>query len=802
MLLFMIELCSRAVVTKISILALVLALFGHDAIAGVSTASERHFEGVRYLTLRNLEVHQQPSSDAYIVADIPRWRMIYATSVEKDGWLSITGAGSRPYPDTYTGNQGEEVGIKNGKFDFKEDRLDRDDYYPLTGFVSSTDLATLDQSSPLPLDRTSLEYLPNTWETLGVKERRFVPRTPTDYPFISAPLVLIKSKGRNYRCSGFVILKPDLVGTSGHCFDSPRDEVYVKFADAGPAVKGHIVGMNYDKSDKGPTLQDWALIKLDSLPRLPVRPLKLPSTGSWLTKGRVDVLTLGFGGDLIDLKKTLYGERGEWSVHGDQCSLPLSLLYASFYKGKTSLSTVSTTSDCILMQGDSGGPMLIWNDDTQEYEVIGIHSYGEFHFSDVRMKFDKEARAAYDRTVKQLTKQWHASPGFPPPGMYAIARKVADNIGYYYAVSGSVLNAAFIDLVLKTAGQHDATQDPLSFLNNDGIAPRSHANDPPAYANQTIASSLDNNDIYRYRSKLYNQAYPLAILDKQYQQKQTSGQTLDLAMLSQGNIPFATYVYVKAFWPAVFLRPLYFLVDESSFKKDSMIKWAARMKLPKESIDDMAQHTDRARVVIVGGDAFFIEKSTGRIFDIERNFLSFTDNELQSMRVGRRYPYDLEDPSNDRVKDLQSDVAETSSLRLSEFGAPTPLSVPGGHRIEISVVWRSILAGLNDPQQKPLIVSAIENATGVPTAINLSFANAGGDFSDNTQSKLRDIMRTLEPDTSRKIIVYCHHSECWLAYNTALRLIALGYKDVNWMRDGIDGWIEAGLPLMSVKAAQ
>ncbi|MNP48229.1 molybdopterin biosynthesis protein MoeB [compost metagenome] len=63
-------------------------------------------------------------------------------------------------------------------------------------------------------------------------------------------------------------------------------------------------------------------------------------------------------------------------------------------------------------------------------------------------------------------------------------------------------------------------------------------------------------------------------------------------------------------------------------------------------------------------------------------------------------------------------------------------------------------------------------------------------------------MSKLDPDKSREIVVYCHHSQCWLAYNAALRLIALGYKNVHWMRDGITGWIETGLPLMLVDQLQ
>jgi rhodanese-related sulfurtransferase len=53
----------------------------------------------------------------------------------------------------------------------------------------------------------------------------------------------------------------------------------------------------------------------------------------------------------------------------------------------------------------------------------------------------------------------------------------------------------------------------------------------------------------------------------------------------------------------------------------------------------------------------------------------------------------------------------------------------------------------------------------------------------------------LKQSKNQTIIVYCHQQNCWLSYNLALRLINLGYRNVHWMRDGIEGWLDEELPL-------
>ncbi|WP_395665231.1 rhodanese-like domain-containing protein [Methylocella sp.] len=44
-------------------------------------------------------------------------------------------------------------------------------------------------------------------------------------------------------------------------------------------------------------------------------------------------------------------------------------------------------------------------------------------------------------------------------------------------------------------------------------------------------------------------------------------------------------------------------------------------------------------------------------------------------------------------------------------------------------------------------------------------------------------------DLSRPVVAFCH-PECWGGWNAARRLVMLGYKNVYWLPDGVEGWQE------------
>lgn len=53
----------------------------------------------------------------------------------------------------------------------------------------------------------------------------------------------------------------------------------------------------------------------------------------------------------------------------------------------------------------------------------------------------------------------------------------------------------------------------------------------------------------------------------------------------------------------------------------------------------------------------------------------------------------------------------------------------------------------------------------------------------------------LLPDRSAAIVTYCSNPACPNSGQVAERLTALGYTDVRKYREGIQDWVEAGLPV-------
>lgn len=101
---------------------------------------------------------------------------------------------------------------------------------------------------------------------------------------------------------------------------------------------------------------------------------------------------------------------------------------------------------------------------------------------------------------------------------------------------------------------------------------------------------------------------------------------------------------------------------------------------------------------------------------------------------------------------------------------------------------------------KPIILSAIDYPLGPPGALAVAWAAAGSaNVRDVIASKLTAIV--LQKTGGRKdipIMVYCHHQNCWSSVNVVKRLVAAGFSQVYWLRDGILGWLNRGAPTATV----
>ena len=138
-------------------------------------------------------------------------------------------------------------------------------------------------------------------------------------------------------------------------------------------------------------------------------------------------------------------------------------------------------------------------------------------------------------------------------------------------------------------------------------------------------------------------------------------------------------------------------------------------------------------------------------------------------------------------------VPAADELRQGAYHAPTPTTHPTAAVINTQDL-HAMLIGPNPP----VTINAVfgkNQVTSIPGSIWLTAAGQGGTFDDDIQTQLASPLGNLtDNDFARPIVVYCVDANCWLSYNAALRLDALGYENLYWYRGGIAAWKAASLP--------
>ena len=137
------------------------------------------------------------------------------------------------------------------------------------------------------------------------------------------------------------------------------------------------------------------------------------------------------------------------------------------------------------------------------------------------------------------------------------------------------------------------------------------------------------------------------------------------------------------------------------------------------------------------------------------------------------------------------EIAPSATLRLSEYSAPTPESIPGARVIGTAELRHAVQG---PPSGRPLIFDVRgERQDSLPGAIWLPGAGRGSSYEDAVQRQLAATLREVtRGDASRTLVFFCAGPRCWLSYNAALRAVKLGYRDVRWYREGVEVWGEGG----------
>jgi PQQ-dependent catabolism-associated CXXCW motif protein len=158
------------------------------------------------------------------------------------------------------------------------------------------------------------------------------------------------------------------------------------------------------------------------------------------------------------------------------------------------------------------------------------------------------------------------------------------------------------------------------------------------------------------------------------------------------------------------------------------------------------------------------------------------------------------------------DVPEPDGYRTTEYRAPTPATLRGAHVVttaEAEALWKGRDAIFVDvmphaPRPANLPAGTIwreRPRQNIPGSIWLPDTGYG-ELAPATERYLRDnLARATAGDRARPLVFYCL-KDCWMSWNAAKRALEMGYSNVAWYPDGIDGWAFADLPLQESTPVQ
>lgn len=151
------------------------------------------------------------------------------------------------------------------------------------------------------------------------------------------------------------------------------------------------------------------------------------------------------------------------------------------------------------------------------------------------------------------------------------------------------------------------------------------------------------------------------------------------------------------------------------------------------------------------------------------------------------------------------DKSVPEGYRTEDYRAPTPATLEGARVVttaEAEQIWMAGGAIFIDvlphaPRPANLPPGTIwreKPRRNIPGSIWLPDTGYGA-LASVTENYLRSsLARVTDGDQTRTLVVYCLR-DCWMSWNAAKRILAIGYANVVWYPDGTDGWAEAHLPL-------
>jgi PQQ-dependent catabolism-associated CXXCW motif protein len=159
----------------------------------------------------------------------------------------------------------------------------------------------------------------------------------------------------------------------------------------------------------------------------------------------------------------------------------------------------------------------------------------------------------------------------------------------------------------------------------------------------------------------------------------------------------------------------------------------------------------------------------------------------------------------------QEATQEPADYRNNNYRAPTPATLAGARVVttaQAEALWQDKTAIFVDvmprpprpPNLPPGTVWRDRPRSDIPGSIWLPDTGYG-ELAPVTEAYLRQSLELASGgDRTKLLVIYCLR-DCWMSWNAAKRILAMGYTNVGWYRDGTDGWSEALLPLADARPA-
>jgi PQQ-dependent catabolism-associated CXXCW motif protein len=153
--------------------------------------------------------------------------------------------------------------------------------------------------------------------------------------------------------------------------------------------------------------------------------------------------------------------------------------------------------------------------------------------------------------------------------------------------------------------------------------------------------------------------------------------------------------------------------------------------------------------------------------------------------------------------------AEPEGYRLENYRAPTPATLIGARVVttaQAETIWRSGAAVFVDVMPRAPRPANLPAGTLWRDKPRLSIPGSYwlpdtgyGELAAVSEAYLRSGLQQITGGDRAKVLVIFCLRDCWMSWNAAKRVLAMGYSHVIWYPDGTDGWQEEGLPLEDVQ---